>query len=440
MRFKVWPCLTTGFITFFYLATSVSAQSVSEVTVTDIIEQEGFQPVTLGIPFPYLNPPEEETRRWSKNLRETLIADLEFSQLFHLLPDPVYPDLPPYLGTSPKIEVWRANQVQFLILLKVERENSNAAVECRLWDVAADEMRLGRRYVWDPSLVRTIAHRFADEVVQHLFRIREKVFTSRITFVSTRDGNKEIYIADYDGENQRRITKNTNLDLFPDLRPRHHQVVFSSFYRNLASLVIFDLLSGEQRTLISRSGLNSTPEWSPDGQSIVFVSAMDGNAELYRVGADGTGLQRLTFSPAIESSPTWSPTGRQVAFTSDRTGRPQIYVMDVDGSNVRQVTNFGEYNDSAAWSPDGTRLAFVSRHGLQFDIYVLDLGSQEVIRLTENQGSNESPFWGPDGLHIVFASNRTGTYQLYTMDRWGHHTRQLTVHGENTNPSWRPFE
>ena len=437
---KGWILVLAGLLAGMPVPSPVQAQEVAEATVTDIIEQEGFQPVTVAVPQPYLAAPDEILRRWGRDLRDTLVADLQFSQLFHLLPEAVYPDLPPYMGTGMDMTPWRANQVQFLVLLKVAREGDNPAIECRLWDTVADEMQLGRRYVWSPNLIRQIAHRFADEIVQHLFRIREKVFTSKIAFVSNRDGNKELYIMDYDGENQRRITRNTTLDLFPDLRPRHHQVVFSSFYRNMASLVIFDLLSGEQRTLMSRSGLNTTPEWSPDGSRIIFVSAMDGNAELYTVDAQGTGLRRLTFSPRIESSPTWSPTGKQIAFTSDRSGRPQIYVMDADGSNIRQVTKFGEYNDSAAWSPDGTRIAFVSRHGLQFDIYVLDMTTQEVIRLTENQGSNESPFWAPDGLHLVFASNRTGRYQIYTMDRWGRHVRQLTHLGDNTNPSWRPFE
>ncbi len=431
---------TCFFVLFLFSGLFPLTLLAQEATVTEIIEQEGFQPVTLAIPHPYLMVPEEDVRQWGRLLRDTLIHDLTFSQLFHVLPEAIYDELPPYMGESMDLMPWRANQVQFLVLLKVGRAGDNVVVECRLWDVAADEMRIGRRYVWSPKLVRKIAHRFADEIVQHLFRLREKIFTSKIAFVSNRDGNKEIYLMDYDGENVVRITQNQHLDLFPDLRPRHHQIVFSSFSKNMASLLIFDLLTGDRRTLVSRGGLNTTPEWSPDGQRIVFVSAMDGNAELYTVGADGTGLKRLTFSPAIESSPTWSPTGQQIAFTSDRTGRPQIYVMDSDGSNVRQMTKFGEYNDSAAWSPDGTRIAFVSRHGLQFDIYVLDLTNDSVIRLTENQGSNESPFWAPDGLHLVFSSNRSGRYQLYIMDRWGRNVRQLTFKGQNTNPSWRPFE
>ena len=411
-----------------------------EGVIVGIIEKESFEPITLGLPFPYLMTPNEETRQLAQKVREVLIDDLKFSQLFHLLPEPVYTELPPYAGKPMDMLPWKANHVQFLILLKVGTEGDRVIVEARLWDVATNQMRIGRRYVWRKSLIRKIAHRFADEIIYQVFGLRTGLFESKIAFVSTRTGNKEIFVMDYDGKNQHRVTENKTLDLFPDLRPNHHQVVYTTFRGSTAALVFFDLLTGEYRQLIGKSGLNTLAEWSPDGKSIVFVSAMAGNAELYTIRADGSDLRRLTYSKAIESSPTWSPTGKHIAFTSDRSGTPQIYIMDADGSNVRRLTYFGDYNDSPAWSPDGVHVAFVSRHGLQFDIYVMDITTNEVIRLTENQGSNESPFWAPDGLHLVFSSNRTGKYQLYVMDRFGKNVRQLTFKGENTNPSWRTFE
>lgn len=416
------------------------ATAWGQAVVSDIIAAEGFQPIRVAVPRAWTAQADAELVEWAATLRKTLIDDLTFSRLFALLPEAAYDGLPPYRGETPDVTPWKAQQVQFLVLLKVGRDQQQIWAEARLWDVATDELRLGRRYTWNPKLVRQMAHHFADEILAALFGIRDRIFTSKIAFSSTRDGNPEIYVMDYDGENQTRITRNDYVDLFPDLRPRHHQLVFTSLRQGASALVLFDLITGQLRTLVDRGGLTSTPQWSPDGQRIAFVGAMDGNAEIYVINADGTGLRRLTFSKAIESSPAWSPSGNQIAFTSDRSGRPQIYVMDADGGNVRQLTFFGEYNDRPAWSPDGARLAFVSRQGLIFDIYVLDLTTNEVIRLTENQGSNESPAWGPDGIHLVFASNRTGRFQIYTMDRWGRDVRQLTHVGENKTPTWRPFE
>ena len=60
---------------------------------------------------------------------------------------------------------------------------------------------------------------------------------TRITFISDRDGNNEIYVMDTDGSNQTRLTN----DLVEDTRP----------------------------------------SWSPDGTKIAFASSRDGNSEIY---------------------------------------------------------------------------------------------------------------------------------------------------------------
>ena len=65
----------------------------------------------------------------------------------------------------------------------------------------------------------------------------------RIAFVSLRDGNKEIYIMDGNGENVRRLTNNRASD--------------------------------------------DAPSWSPNGQEIAFVSNRDGNKEIYVMDANG---------------------------------------------------------------------------------------------------------------------------------------------------------
>lgn len=43
--------------------------------------------------------------------------------------------------------------------------------------------------------------------------------STKIAFVSQRDGNPEIYVMDADGKNQRRLTRNLANDMFPAWNP-----------------------------------------------------------------------------------------------------------------------------------------------------------------------------------------------------------------------------
>ncbi len=50
--------------------------------------------------------------------------------------------------------------------------------------------------------VRTFAHQFADEIIGKLSGGLPGIASTQIAFVSNRSGNKEIWVMDYDGENQ----------------------------------------------------------------------------------------------------------------------------------------------------------------------------------------------------------------------------------------------
>ena len=50
----------------------------------------------------------------------------------------------------------------------------------------------------------------------------------RICFVSTRDGNYEIYVMDLDGGRIQRITLNEERDDFPSWHPNGRQLVYAS--------------------------------------------------------------------------------------------------------------------------------------------------------------------------------------------------------------------
>ena len=60
---------------------------------------------------------------------------------------------------------------------------------------------------------------------------------------------------------------------------------------------------------------------SPDGQTIVFTSLKDGDLDIYTMRIDGTGLKRLTFQPGYDGGPFFSPDGKSLVWASGRSSR-----------------------------------------------------------------------------------------------------------------------
>ncbi len=331
---------------------------------------------------------------------------------------------------------WYQLGVQYLVDGSVLLEEGMLKAEINVADVIRKKVIKSFRFETKPESYRALAHAIADEMVLQ-FTGQKGIFSTKIAYVHWEDGNKEIYICDYDGQNPYPVTNDRSINVSPVWSPDGSKLVYTSYKQRNPDLWVTDLSAGQTQIFASYPGLNSSPAWSPDGKYVGATLTRDGNPEIYLLTAEGEIARRLTYGRAIDSSPTWSPSGKEIAFTSDRSGYPQVYVTDTEGTSARRLTYTGDITDSPCWSPRGDRIAFVYRDGGKLDIYTMDVTGENMNRLTY-VGSNENPRWSPDGLHIVFSSNRTGKYEVYTMHWDGTAQRQITGEGENYNPSWSP--
>jgi TolB protein len=308
----------------------------------------------------------------------------------------------------------------------------------KVWDFPARRAILSREYKGDLSNWRSLAHRFADDVVLQ-FTGESGVADTRIAFVVQSGRDKELCVADADGANLRGLTADHSIALSPSWSPDGSLILFTSYRGGAGPHVYVTPAAGGQVFQVSgRPGNNTSASYSPDGREIACTLSMDGNAEIYRLDARGGSPKRLTLDKGIDTSPAWSPTGREIAFTSDRSGSPQVYVMDREGGNVRRLTFDLSYTDSPAWSPRGDRLAFVSRSSDGFDLYVCKADGSEVRQVVGGR-SNENPHWSPDGRHLVFASNREGPFALFITDLDDRPPRKLNLGGRIAlSPAWSP--
>jgi TolB protein len=308
----------------------------------------------------------------------------------------------------------------------------------QVWDFPARRPILSREYRGDLASWRSLAHRFADDVVLQ-FTGELGVADTRIAFATQIGRDKELCVADADGANLRPLTADHSIALSPSWSPDGSLILFTSYRSGTGPHIFVTPAAGGQVFQVSgRPGNNTSASYSPDGREIACTLSLDGNPEIYRLDARGGTPKRLTLDKSIDTSPAWSPTGREIAFTSDRGGSPQVYVMDRDGGNVRRLTFDLSYTDSPAWSPRGDRLAFVSRSSEGFDLYVCKADGSEVRQVVSGR-SNENPHWSPDGRHLVFASNREGPFALFITDLDDRPPRKLDLGGRVAlSPAWSP--
>jgi TolB protein len=420
-------------------------QQPSELEAT--LTSEGNVAPRLALPDFIALSSDAETIATAKTISQVLWDDLNFEREFTFIPRDVYGSIPKATSFNDvAFDRWRELNADGLIIGTVQKVNAGFRVEMKLFKVSTRQAIYPRQY--DGSNARLFAHTISDEIHKSQ-RALNGVARSKLTFDSDRDGEritgtvqqrsiKEIYISDYDGENQRRVTTGRTLNIAPRWSPDGRSIAYTSYRRGGANLFISNIFAGtlDEVTKGDKVGENWLPAWSPDGTRLAFSTTRDGNPEIYIVNRDGSSLRRLTNNPSIDITPTWSPSGTQIAFTSDRSGTPQIYVVGVDGLNISKKTS-ESYCDRPTWSPAPfNEIAYAARSGPGFDIRVLDLSTGATKSLTFGEGTNESPAFSPNGRHIVFTSTRSGKTQVFTMARDGKNVTQITKAGNNYEPDW----
>ena len=395
--------------------------------------------------------PGETTAAAARTIAQVLWDDLEFEREFRMIPRDTYRTIPVAQSLEDlPFDRWRELDADGVVSCSV-RATSDTQLEitARLFDIQTRASAFGRVYVGGNENVRRYAHQLSDEIHLHQ-RALPGVARTRIAFVSDRDREsvfglvenrpgKEIYIADYDGANERRVTVSRSINTNPAWAPDARSIAYTSWLTGFPDVVVSHVFEGRMSHPARGNDRdhNFLPAFSPDGTQIAFNSNRDDNNDIYVANVDGSDVRRLTNNPAIDTSPTWSPNGRQIAFTSDRTGAPQIYVIGADGTGLRRLT-YETYCDRPTWSPAPfNEIAYSSKTGPGHDIKVMDLAGDEPRQLTFGQGSNESPSYSPNGRHIAFSSTRgSGTKQIYTIGRDGNGLRRVTTTGNNEMPSW----
>lgn len=434
-----------------HIALFIFASSTSLFAQTDWIRTgTGLGQERIRIAVPDFKPSNTDAGNAEllRTFNEVLFNDLSNAGIFDVVSKSFYPLQVPGSPQEMRVDAWSAPppNASMVAFGNLGRQGGDVTVQGWLFDVknVSSPQVLGKQYREQATVenARIIAHRFANEIIFRLGGGIAGIFESKIVFISSRSGNKEVWMMDWDGANQQQLTRLGGIALSPRISPDGSRVAFTQIGRRGVDLGMYSLELGRPVAFPSYAGTNSTAAWSPDGAKLAFSSSMRGDPEIFVAEASGAAPKRLTAVRGSDVAPVWNPkTGAQIAFVSGRTGLPQIYIMEADGTNVQRMTDQG-YAVSPSWSPNGQFLAFAWRRnygpgapGGQ-DIYVMDVASKQWVQLTHDSGVNDYPSWSPDGRHIVFESTRGGRAQIWTMLADGTQQRQLTTSGSNQQPNW----
>ena len=188
---------------------------------------------------------------------------------------------------------------------------------------------------------------------------------------------------------------------------------------------------GNIKRLTDTPGYDAEAVFSPQGDKIMFTSIRTGDLELFLMNPDGSGVEQITDTPGYDGGAFFSFDGEWIVWRASRPagealadyrrlladnlirpGKLDIFIMNLAEREPIQLTDNGAANFAPYWHPDGKHLIFASNvddpKGRNFDLFLIDLATRTIERVTNYPGFDSFPMFSHDGKKLVFASNRNG--------------------------------
>lgn len=262
--------------------------------------------------------------------------------------------------------------------------------------------------------------------------------TKKIVFVSSKDGNEDIYSINLDGSELTRLTDHPGRDIYPAASPDGKKIVYTSDINGTWQLMVMNWDGTEKTQLTYDPWRSGSSTWSFDGRFIFFGVFQDGDWEIYRINSDGSSMKRLTFNPsAYDWHPYSHPFQYKVIYESGTVGNEDSYLMDYDGKNIERVSGINMRKRVPTISADGKTIIFMGYEGENSSIFALDSNGENLRNLSGSLVECSHPSISPDNAYITFNSIVNGQDEIFIMNLDGTGLVQLTnIPGDDGDPSF----
>lgn len=268
--------------------------------------------------------------------------------------------------------------------------------------------------------------------------------SGRIAFTYTPEKKKsDIYVIDFAKITVTPLYASPADDEYPTWSPDGTRVIFASSSSGDKEIYLAEADGSNLRRLTNSNGVDEDPSWSPDGTQIVFSSARKGGQGMFIMASDGTNVQPLVVDGKRNTVPRWSPRGDEILYSTDLHWPGwDIMLFDLASNQSKLLTSGLRSFCRAGWSPDGSQFAFSYGSTSEIDIYVQSKGGTPSP-VTSLPGREYDATWNEDGTKIFFVNEISpgkGDFQLFVLDVASKKVTQLTEGaGSVRHISWTPY-
>jgi plastocyanin/dipeptidyl aminopeptidase/acylaminoacyl peptidase len=228
----------------------------------------------------------------------------------------------------------------------------------------------------------------------------------------TEGGRFSIFRVDADGSDTVNLTpENTSTNIEPSWSPDSFRIAFASSRTGNGDIYVMDFDGSHVRRLTNDAAAERHPTWSPDGKHIAFASDKTGvsRIQIMDVDPNGTGLGTNVHAmmapdqfPLAQTEPDWSPVdANKIVYTQRRgsgAGDPDVQIFDLGTTVATPLTgNFAD-DEAPTWAPDGSKVIWQHRENGNQDLVIANTTGSDTVKQITKVGDARiyaTPAWQP---------------------------------------------
>jgi len=230
----------------------------------------------------------------------------------------------------------------------------------------------------------------------------------RLVYASTTSGNRDLWIMNKDGTEQKQLTVDPAVDAAPAVTPDNRYIIFTSNRTGVFQVWRMNV-DGSNQVQLTNGVSKDHPTISADGKWVFYNTTDDWN--LWKVPIDGG--ESLQLTEYVAYWPAVSPDGKLIACSGRSGSKRDILIVPVTGGQPLKRLEFRGTSPSSArikWTPDGNAVIYPT---------VID-GPTLILRQPLNGGLSEEVVRFPHDELFDFGYSNNGQYLAATLGGWQH--------------------
>ncbi|RYG26463.1 hypothetical protein EON82_03180 [bacterium] len=293
---------------------------------------------------------------------------------------------------------------------------------------AGGSLRLGPITLWNEEKSFDLA-RF--QVVKPILLRTLSATDTSIAYASL--DLRSLHLMNGDGSNDRTAITSSTAIFSPNVSNRGGLLCYGKFNSaGRGEIWTADANGGNQRRLTDGTLSINHCIWSPGGDEIAFDASDANNVkQVYVVKVSSGAIRQMTSGSTASRIPCWSADGRTIYFEAATSFGTRFIARTSSASQTYDIVLADDTTSYAepSMSPNGLQLVCLKGGS---DIVVSDERGRGE-RLVRRDSHLSRPTWSPDGTRILVQYNDIGTTRVLSFDLQGEDVKDCAA---GLQPSW----